>query len=312
VIQLYASTFATLAACMQKLDYAHLLWSAPQAAVLSRALPRFANCNCLDVSRNPFGTNGVLVLMVGIAKMPQLQTLIMKCCRGLAVAANVPKWSLNLVQMKALKLLDVRENAFDESSLHTLAQHPHVFFRIDCSAKQLKRAGFRVSQLKEMHSAAQLKDAGFSAQELKGAGFNEQELKDGGFTAQQLKGAGITARQLKDGGFDAQQLRDGGFDAQQLKDGGFDARQLKDGGFTARELKGAGFSFEGLKAAGFTLCQLGLAGFYYDFCNQEEVLICFLLFLLGILSFLSFLLPWPSGHAARRWSGQSWQQERRA
>ena len=31
------------------------------------------------------------MLTEGIAKMPALRTLIMRCCRGLAVAANVPK-----------------------------------------------------------------------------------------------------------------------------------------------------------------------------------------------------------------------------
>ena len=114
VAQLYASTFATLVASAETLDYAHLLWSQAQAAVLSLALPQFAKCSFLDVSRNPFGTAGVVKLTEGIAKMPALalRTLIMKCCRGLAVAAYVPKWSVNVAHVKTLELIDVTDNAF--------------------------------------------------------------------------------------------------------------------------------------------------------------------------------------------------------
>ena len=100
VIELYARTFATLSAHADKLDVAHLLWSQPEATVLSRALPQFVMCNSLDVSSNPFGAKGVVMLTGGVAKMPELRTLIMKCCRGLAVAANVPLWSANLPQMR--------------------------------------------------------------------------------------------------------------------------------------------------------------------------------------------------------------------
>ena len=158
VVQLYASTFATLAARAQKLDYAHLLWSQAQATVLSLALPQFAKCSFLDVSRNPFGTQGVVQLTGGMAKMPELRVLIMRCCRGLAVGVNVPTWSANVAHIRTLELLDVRDNAFETSSLPTLAKHFRCPFKIDSSLRDLKDGGFTVKQLK---------DNGFTAKQLK-------------------------------------------------------------------------------------------------------------------------------------------------
>ena len=148
VVELYARTFATISAHADKLNVAHLLWSQPEATVLSRALPQFVRCNSLDVSSNPFGAKGVVMLTGGIAKMPELRTLIMKCCRGLAVTANVPLWSANLPQMRTLELLDVRDNAFDEYGLATLAMYFRFNFRIDSSAQNLKDGGFTDEQLK--------------------------------------------------------------------------------------------------------------------------------------------------------------------
>ena len=154
MVELYARTFATLSAHAFKLDLAHLLWSQSKATVLSRALPQFVRCNFLDVSRNPFGAHGVVMLTGGIAKMPELRTLIMKCCRGLAVAASVPKWSSNLSRMRTLELLNVSDNAFDDSSLPTLAKCFRFNFRIDSSARNLKNGGF---------TAADLRNVGFTA-----------------------------------------------------------------------------------------------------------------------------------------------------
>ena len=182
VVQLYASTFATLAASAEKLDYAHLLWSQAQAHVLSLALPQFAKCSFLDVSRNPFGTQGVVMLTGGIGKMPALRTLIMRCCRGLAVAANVPKWSVNVAHVNTLELFDVRDNAFGSSSLPTLAKHFRCPFKIDSSLRDLTDGGF---------SAGQLKDCGHEARDLKDVGFSAEQLKDGGLQckrAEELSG----------------------------------------------------------------------------------------------------------------------------
>jgi len=272
VVQLYASTFATLAASAEKLDYAHLLWSQAQAHVLSLALPQFAKCSFLDVSRNPFGTQGVVMLTGGIGKMPALRTLIMRCCRGLAVAANVPKWSVNVAHVNTLELFDVRDNAFGSSSLPTLAKHFRCPFKIDSSLQDLTDGGFSAGQLKDCgheardlkdvgFSAEQLKDGGYTAGQLKAVGFSAGQLKEGGYTAGQLKDVGHTAGQLKEGGFSAGQLKEGGYTAGELKNGGFSAGELKDVGFSARQLKNGGFSAGELKDVGYTAGQLKNLGF---------------------------------------------------
>ncbi len=56
-------------------------------------------------------------------------------------------------------------------------------------------------------SAAQLKDAGFSAHELMHAGFDFTTLKDIGFTPAQLKAAGFRASEFKLAGNDLGQLK---------------------------------------------------------------------------------------------------------
>ena len=227
VVKLYTCTFASLAARTEELDFSHLLWCLPQATVLSRALPQFTKCSSLDVSRNPFGTHGVVVLMNGISKMPQLRTLLMKRCRGLEVAANVPKWCFNLEQMKNLELLDVSENAFDELGFAALAKYICFKLRVD-------------------GSAAELKNAGFNAEQLMDAGFNLQQLRDAGFDARQLSEAGISAWELQDAGFSLQLLNDAGL----LKFARFNAWELRDAGLSAEQLKDAGFSAEHVKDAG--------------------------------------------------------------
>ena len=212
VVQLYASTFVTLAASAEKLDYAHLLWSQGQATVLSLALPQFVKCSFLDVSRNPFGTQGVVQLTGGTAKMPELRVLIMRCCRGLAVAVNVPKWSANVAHIRTLELLDVGDNAFETSSIPTLAKHLRCPLKIDSSPRDLKDGGFTVKQLKDFgYKGKQLKHGGFTARELKNGGFNAQELKNGGFNARELKDAGFNAMQLRECCFTRGQLIECGF-----------------------------------------------------------------------------------------------------
>ena len=150
------------------------------------------------------------MLTGGIGKMPALRTLIMRCCRGLAVAANVPKWSVNVAHVNTLELFDVRDNAFGSSSLPTLAKHFRCPFKIDSSLRDLTDGGF---------SAGQLKDCGYEARDLKDVGFSAEQLKDGGFSARELKNCGLNAGQLKNVGLNARKLKDVGFSAGQLKDG---------------------------------------------------------------------------------------------
>ncbi len=115
------------------------------------------------------------------------------------------------------------------------------------SDEDIKKAGCSVENLKRLRddgvSAKKIREINdCSAAQLKAAGYTAKELKDAGFTAQQLKDAGFTAKQLKDAGFTAKQLKDAGFTAQQLKDAGFTAQQLKDAGFTPEESELAGLN----------------------------------------------------------------------
>ena len=218
VMKLYSGTFASLAAHTEKLDFSHLLWSFPQAAVLSRALPHFKTCSFLDVSKNPFGEKGVVTLMDGIINMKLLRTLVMRCCRGLEVAANVSTWSSKLAYTNNLGLLDVSENAFDAAGLATLARYDHFTLKVSGSGIELKNAGF---------SAKQRKDAGCDAKQLKTAGYSLQQLKNAEFCLQHLRHVGFSAKELKDAGFIARQFVDAGFNLGELKYEKFTARSSK-------------------------------------------------------------------------------------
>ena len=265
VVKLYISTFFALADTAENLDFSNLLWCLPQAKVLSRALPEFAKCNFLDVSRNPFGAHGVVVLMDGVAQMRQLRTLVMRCCRGLEVAAKVSLWSQKLERMN-LKCLDLTENAFDASSLKMLARYGHFSLKVDGSDFELRNAGFSAQQRKEQgRDAKQLKDAGYSLQHLKDAGFVLQELKRVEFSASELKAAGSSVTELKHAGFSLQELKEAGATASELKHAGFSLGVLVKAGLSARELKNAGFSLTELKGVGVSARRLKDAGF----CLQE-------------------------------------------
>ena len=260
VVKLYISTFFALADTIENLDFSNLLWCLPQAIVLSRALPEFAKCSSLDVSKNPFGAHGVVVLMDGIAQMRQLRTLAMRCCRGLEVTANVSKWSQKLEHMN-LQLLDVTENVFDASSLKMLAQYDHFSLKVDGSDFELKNAGFGAQQRKKQgRDAKQLKDAGYSPQQLKDAGFSLQELKGVGVSASELKAAGSSATELKHARFSLQEIKETGATAVELKHAGFSLGELEQAGLGARELMNAGFSLQELKGVGVSASRLKDAG----------------------------------------------------
>ena len=276
VVQLYASTFATLAASAEKLEYAHLLWSqAAQATVLSIALPQFA----LDVSWNPFGAQGVVKLTGGMAEMPVLRTLIMRSCRGLAVEAYIPTWSANVAHVQTLELFDVSGNTFECSSLPALAKHIRCPFKIDSSLRDLTDGGFSAGQLKDSgYKGRDLKNVGFSAAQLKGGGFTAFDLNNVRFTAGELRHGGFSAEELKNCGLNAAQLKEAGFDAGQLVAAGFRGRELaslfdfsqvsasdfKQFGFSAEQLKDLGFSARRLREVGFTAGQLAAAGFGFS------------------------------------------------
>ena len=100
-----------------------------------------------------------------------------------------------------------------------------------CSVDALKRlraAGVTAAVIKSINNctAAQLKAAGFSAAELKAAGFSAADLKDAGFSAAELKAAGFSAAQLKAAGFSAADLKEAGFGNQELKEAGFSQETL--------------------------------------------------------------------------------------
>ena len=298
VSKLYTSTWFSLTAATKELDFSNLLWSLPQAVLLSDALAQFSQVCFLNVSQNPFGTHGIVVLMSGVAKMSKLRSLTMRACRGVAVATNVPKWSIHLEQMKNLEVLDVRENAFDEAGFVTLVQHVHVKLKVDCSGIQLKSvgiddrkmsvAGLTVQQLKYVgFNAQQLKETGFKAQQLKETGFTLPQLVDAGFSVEELRDGGYTVQQLKFAGFDDVRLREAGFNlelagfagfrkllpmerfsVQDLKDAGFGAKPLKDTGFNLQQLVECGFGPEHLRGAGFKCDQLVDVGF--DFQQLKE------------------------------------------
>lgn len=131
------------------------------------------------------------------------------------------------------KLKQERLNNVTASQIHSES---------NCSIATLKAAGF---------SAADLKNAGFSAAALKAAGFSAIDLKNAGFSAAALKAAGFTAADLKNSGFSASDLKNAGFSAADLKAAGYTARALNNAGFSAGELMKDGFTPNQLAAAGY-------------------------------------------------------------
>jgi hypothetical protein len=110
-------------------------------------------------------------------------------------------------------------------------------------------------------SAAELKNAGFTASELKRAGFDFSTLKSIGFTLTQLKAAGFCASAYKVAGYELTEIKEIGFSAKELKEAGFDFASLQSAAFNAKQLKAAGFDSSAFRGAGYSLSQLKRIGF---------------------------------------------------
>lgn len=121
----------------------------------------------------------------------------------------------------------------------------------------------RVAACQPECSAAELKDAGFSAHELRLAGFDLFTLKDIGFNLAQLKAAGFLASEFKLAGHELGHLKEAGFTAKECKEADFGFASLQMAGFNAKELKDAGFNASEFKNNGtkMSLTELRNAGF---------------------------------------------------
>ena len=129
-----------------------------------------------------------------------------------------------------------------------------------CSLHELKLAGFRLTALKGVFSAQELK-AEFNAKELLQAGLTITELRNARFTAKELREAGFTLSDLTQAGFKLDDLK-AVFNVQELS-GQFSPRDLKHGGISPRDMmvKG-GLSLETLKSeGGFDAKRLKREGF---------------------------------------------------
>lgn len=212
--------------------------------------------------------------------------------------SNCSKKTMDEVVNKGASLTDLKEGCTCVQLLannYTLSEIESV-----CPCKDLKAAGYNISQLKNAgYSAEQLRLCGFNACAVLGAGFTPQEMKDGGFSDGEMKGAGVSeediaragglpdnlsaadvrkegcnadaVKKLRDAGVSAAAIkRISGCDLALLKAAGFSAADLKNAGFGAAELRNAGFSEDQLRAAGFTQAELSAKAPVKD-CKVETL-----------------------------------------
>ena len=146
------------------------------------------------------------------------------------------------------------------------------------SAAELKQAAFTAHDLRLYFDSITLKSAGFTFDELKGpfaiaqlrTAFTIQDMRAAGVTVSECRGAKISGRELQDGGYSVAELKSGGFDAAGLKAEGFHASDLTPSfsaaemhraDFAAAELKACGFSAKKMRSVGYSVLQLKDGGF---------------------------------------------------
>jgi len=135
----------------------------------------------------------------------------------------------------------------------------------------------------KMYSAAELKDAGFSARQqyeagcsihdLRSAGYRVQDLYDLGISAAEALAEGITVNALKHGGYSAIDLKAAGVMLAALRAAGFAVKDLLQAGFTVHELRVGGCHANELLKAGVPEADLLEAGFTHDQIVQQTEII---------------------------------------
>jgi ribosomal protein L13E len=166
------------------------------------------------------------------------------------------------------------------------------------SAAELAAGGATVSDMRNLFSLPELREAGFDPEELHTAGFSLKVLKDAGYSwydfsiycstsLAELRKLGYTdavsvsrcfeehgCNACLEAGYSISDLLAAGIELWQLErsdsdvttaqlraDHGFDAAALREAGFAPAAFKGSGFSVEELSAAGFRMEECLAAGF---------------------------------------------------